>query len=331
MSGHAQHPWYKRYPSDFLAGTRGMRPILHKLYSRLVDGMYEYGGPLPCDVLRLKHLLEVRPRDLPRLLDELAALGKIEVIDGFIHNKRTDDELGKMNGQNANIEPTQAQHSLNIGSTEPQHEPNIKRYRGKKRSKNFARTRDPARDHAHARTEAEENKALPAAESFIHAAAASGALPPREDAAVASLGLEGRALAPHPAQAEPGKGLMAALDIPSEPEMTEEERAQGLKRFAEWGASLKPQQPVREPVPLDALGVPVSRLMAKLKAAKENGHDDAQGADGASGADRGGDQRDQGEVPKPEGAAAAKPGATGLYAALGFGTRGDQGEEGEED
>lgn len=113
--------------------------------------------------------------------------------------------------------------------------------------------------------------------------------------------------------------------------MTDEERAEGMKRFAEWGASLKPQQPVREPVPLDALGVPMSRLMQKLKAAKEaNGHDDAQAADDVPGAERGGDQRDQGEVPKPAGAAAAKPGAAGLYATLGLGTRGDQGEEEEE-
>lgn len=159
MSGHAQHRWYKRYPSDFLAGTRGMRPIAYKTYSRLVDGMYEYGGPLPHDLLHLTHLLEIRPRDLPRLLDELVRLGKIEIADGFIHNKRTDLELGKMNGQDANIEPTQAQHSLNIGSTEPQHEPNIKpnmkAYRGKKRSKNYARAGDPARDHAHPRPEAE--------------------------------------------------------------------------------------------------------------------------------------------------------------------------------
>lgn len=123
---------------------------------------------------------------------------------------------------------------------------------------------------------------------------------------------------------------MAAIE-PEEPEMSDEERAEGMKRFAAWGASLKPQQPVREPVPLDALGVPISRLMQKLKATREaNGHDHAEGADDAPGAERGGDQRDQGELPKPAGTAAAKPGAAGLYAALGFGEAGNQGEEGEE-
>jgi hypothetical protein len=88
-------PWFRCFPSNFLAGTRGMRPILHKTYTRLLMGMYEFGGPLPMEARQLGHLLELRPQDVRGMLYELAEAGKIEIKDGFVHNKRTDHELSR--------------------------------------------------------------------------------------------------------------------------------------------------------------------------------------------------------------------------------------------
>jgi hypothetical protein len=88
-------PWFRCFPANFLAGTRGMRPILHKTYTRLLMGMYDFGGPLPMEARQLGHLLELRPQDVRALVNELVVAGKVEIKDGFIHNKRTDHEMSR--------------------------------------------------------------------------------------------------------------------------------------------------------------------------------------------------------------------------------------------
>jgi len=118
-----------------------MRPILHKTYTRLLMGMYEFGGPLPMEARQLGHLLELRPQDVRGLLYELAEAGKIEIKDGFVHNKRTDHELsrGPSNGGSnggSNGAPVDGSMDAPVGS-----------HSDKKLNENHTR----AGDHTHAR------------------------------------------------------------------------------------------------------------------------------------------------------------------------------------
>jgi hypothetical protein len=179
-----------------------------------------------------------------------------------------------MNEKSSSISHPLEVHSI---STDASVNGEWKPRRGKKRNKNHARAGDHAGAHAsppvEAEAEIESNKAQPPAEGLILSidADASYALPPREDAAFAALGSDGRALASHPAQVQPGKGLMAALEpIPPEPEFSDEHRAMMLKRWADHLASLKPEPIGQPPVERDRNEVPVSKLKQRMEA---NGHD----------------------------------------------------------
>jgi hypothetical protein len=205
-------PWFRCFPGNFLLGTAGMRPILFRTYTRLLMGLYEAGGTLANDDQKLKGLLELRPQDVRHLIMELVGLGKISVVEGVIHNGRTDHELSRsseMNEKSGSISHPFEVHSISTGaSVNGEWKPR----RGKKRNKNHARAGDHERAHAHPSIEAEadSNKALPSqAESLITNALASevSSLRPATNgnvegsADVGSLGLGGRS-PPQPSEAE---------------------------------------------------------------------------------------------------------------------------------
>ena len=282
MAGRRNRPWYKRYPSDFLAGTRGMRPLLHKTYSRLIDGTYEYGGPLPNDPHRLAHLLELRVRDVPRLIGELAAMGKITVENGLVHNGRADQE---MEAQKAHWKPSESPVEPQLGLSGGYVRAKMRSYSPEKPNENYARASDPPRDHAHPRTEAEVDRkgSAPHRAESPFSGTNAAALPPREGRSVAAP-VGAAALPPSPA---PDDGASRAGDDQSRP-----------------GDAVSRHEPVIErSIPQErwnelrqSLGAPGSKFDPS-KPVKEPDH-----AEPDDRADAAGDRDGEGELPIPAGA-----------------------------
>lgn len=91
------------YPDDFLVGTQGLGPVLGWAYTRLFMKMYSEEGPLEYDPQKLKHLLEMRPQDVRKVVEALVQKGKLFLVGGLIHNQRTISEISKYrNGENSN-------------------------------------------------------------------------------------------------------------------------------------------------------------------------------------------------------------------------------------
>lgn len=86
-------PWYKRYPSDFIAGTAMMTDSEKGVYSTLIDMMYDRGGPIedcPSDLARICGCASVKR--FQGIKERLVKLGKIAVAGGHITNARFERE-----------------------------------------------------------------------------------------------------------------------------------------------------------------------------------------------------------------------------------------------
>ena len=100
-------PWVRFFPSDWLAGTRGMTATETGIYITLIASMYERGEPLPEDMGRLARLcgasIAVFKATLIMLVDE----GKIIRVEGGLWNNRVGresdlrDEKSEVARQNA--------------------------------------------------------------------------------------------------------------------------------------------------------------------------------------------------------------------------------------
>lgn len=86
-------PWYKRYPSDFIAGTVGLSLEQKGAYSLILDVIYDRGGPVPDDARYWAGLCGCSVRKWNTIKTELAAMGKIALADGFISNFRAEKEI----------------------------------------------------------------------------------------------------------------------------------------------------------------------------------------------------------------------------------------------
>jgi len=88
------HPWYKRFPSDFVAGTLGLSLEEKGAYSLLIDLMHDRGGPLDKDLKALSIAFGCSPPRVERILAALLAKGKlIETAEGRLSNPRVEHDL----------------------------------------------------------------------------------------------------------------------------------------------------------------------------------------------------------------------------------------------
>ena len=85
-------PWFKFYPSDWLAGTRGLSAAETGIYITLIAMMYERTDPLPHDNSRLARLCGCPAGAFKRCLDGLMATKKIIIKDGGLWNERVEKE-----------------------------------------------------------------------------------------------------------------------------------------------------------------------------------------------------------------------------------------------
>jgi uncharacterized protein YdaU (DUF1376 family) len=84
----SEGPWIRFFPSDWLAGTRGMTAAETGIYITLVAMMYERGEPIPNDTGRLARLCGTTTAALKSTLAVLCDEGKITIIDGGLWNDR---------------------------------------------------------------------------------------------------------------------------------------------------------------------------------------------------------------------------------------------------
>ena len=82
------------YPSDWLAGTRGLSAEESGVYITLVCRMYEMAGPIERDDDRLHRLCGTKSKAaFVRTLDYLISEGKIIEVDGGLFNERCAKEI----------------------------------------------------------------------------------------------------------------------------------------------------------------------------------------------------------------------------------------------
>lgn len=92
MSGDA---WFKFYPSDWLAQTRGLSPAETGVYITLVAMMYERGGPIDIERSRLARLCGCPAGSFERIIDALIDARKIAVSESGIWSDDVGEALGK--------------------------------------------------------------------------------------------------------------------------------------------------------------------------------------------------------------------------------------------
>jgi uncharacterized protein YdaU (DUF1376 family) len=96
-------PWYKRYPSDFIAGTIGLTAEEKGVYSTLIDLMYDRGAELPDDPRHLARLCGCSTRRFGQVRDHLVSLGKLTLGGGLIGNNRFAIESRESQNQHENL------------------------------------------------------------------------------------------------------------------------------------------------------------------------------------------------------------------------------------
>lgn len=82
------------YPSDWLAGTRGLSAEETGVYITLIARIYEMAGPIERDDKRLFRLCGCRTKAaFVKALEYLIVEGKIIEIDGYLTNERAQKEI----------------------------------------------------------------------------------------------------------------------------------------------------------------------------------------------------------------------------------------------
>lgn len=89
----SEGPWFKFYPSDWLAGTRGMTATEMGVYITIIAMIYDAGGPVRDDEKRLARRCGISVATFRKIRDALIDEGKIEVAESGISNARAISEI----------------------------------------------------------------------------------------------------------------------------------------------------------------------------------------------------------------------------------------------
>lgn len=94
-------PYFQFYPSDWLAGTRGLTASETGVYITLVAMMYEAEGPIPADLKRLSRLCGSTPVAFKKAVDGLLSTGKLTQDYRGFSNARVEKEIEKRSEKRA--------------------------------------------------------------------------------------------------------------------------------------------------------------------------------------------------------------------------------------
>lgn len=89
----SDRPWYRRFPDNFIAGTVGLSLEEKGAYSLVLDLIYVRGGPVPDEPRYIAGVCNCSVRKWNAIRQRLIDLGKIEVVDGYLMNRRAEKEL----------------------------------------------------------------------------------------------------------------------------------------------------------------------------------------------------------------------------------------------
>lgn len=86
-------PWYRRFPDNFIGGTASLTLEEKGAYSLVLDLMYVRGGPIPDEPRYIAGVCNCSVRKWKAIRQRLIDLGKIEVVDGCLVNRRAEKEI----------------------------------------------------------------------------------------------------------------------------------------------------------------------------------------------------------------------------------------------
>lgn len=108
----SRRPYYKRYPSDWLAGVMVLSAEQRGVYDTIIDLLYDRGRPIKDDPKELARICGCSsPRHFRTVRDRLVELGKIARVDGTITNARFERERAKDGGDSGEKHPEKSQES----------------------------------------------------------------------------------------------------------------------------------------------------------------------------------------------------------------------------
>lgn len=91
----SESPFFQFYPSDWLAGTRGLTAAETGVYITLVAMMYEAEGPIADDRKRLARLCGSTLAAFNKVIDGLLSTGKLTLGENGFSNRRVEIEIEK--------------------------------------------------------------------------------------------------------------------------------------------------------------------------------------------------------------------------------------------
>ena len=115
-------PFVHFYPSDWLAGTRGLTAAETGVYITLIAMMYESEGPIPDDRKRLARLCGATQSAFNSALEGLIETGKITHDERGFFNRRVEIEIEKRSEKRAAaIASANARWQKSVKKQEPRH------------------------------------------------------------------------------------------------------------------------------------------------------------------------------------------------------------------
>ena len=109
-------PYHRRNHHDALRGMRALTNEQCGAYNRIIDLIYDNGGANPYNAVWASGIMRCSTRRYRVLRDELAALGKLEIRDGFLHNDRCEKEIEHL----SKYSRSQAERGVKGGRTKPE-------------------------------------------------------------------------------------------------------------------------------------------------------------------------------------------------------------------
>lgn len=86
-------PWFKFFPSDWIAGVAGLSASERGVYVTLLALMYDNEGPISRDDARLSRICGLPKAGFTRAVEALLELEKLLISDGLLFNERAKNQL----------------------------------------------------------------------------------------------------------------------------------------------------------------------------------------------------------------------------------------------
>lgn len=137
-------PYVPFYPSDWLAGTRGLSAVETGVYITIIAMMYEREAPIDIDRKRLARLCGATPATFEKALDALISEGKIIIENGGLWNARVQIEIEKRSEKSEGARASakkrwgktkQNQHKGDANAVETQCEPHANQNQNQNQSR----------------------------------------------------------------------------------------------------------------------------------------------------------------------------------------------------